>query len=206
MYVPKVFNQRDIQSMVEFMRQNLLATFISSDADSGELNAEHLPLLVDFADDSNVVLRGHFAKSNPVWKSLNSEQDVLVIFQGSQSYISPNWYPSKKIDGKAVPTWNYSSVHAKGRVEFINEPQWILALLQELTDVHEKNQVEPWAVSDAPQAFVDSLIKAVVGVQIVVDEIIGKEKLSQNQSLENRQGVKSGLAEEAHEMSGLIDL
>jgi len=144
MYVPKAFKQLDIQSMIELMRQNSLATFISSDCESSELNAEHLPLLVDFADDSSVVLRGHFAKSNPVWKSLNSEQDVLVVFQGAQSYISPNWYPSKKVDGKAVPTWNYSSVHAKGRVELIHEPQWILSMLQELTDVRFSNKSRCW--------------------------------------------------------------
>ena len=108
------------------------------------------------------------------------------------------------MNSKVVPTWNYSAVHVKGRVQMINEPQWILSLLHDLTQLHESTQAKPWAVSDAPKQFVDALVNAIVGIQVEVDELICKEKLSQNQTLENRQGVKDALTKAGHDMAASI--
>jgi transcriptional regulator len=129
-----------------------------------------------------------------------------VLFQGSNSYISPNWYPSKKTDSKVVPTWNYTAVHATGEIEFINDPDWLMALLNDLTNKNEITQNQPWAVSDAPSKFIDKQLPAIVGIEIMVDELKGKFKLSQNQTPENRQGVQSGLSGLGHEMTDLIDV
>ena len=203
MYRPKQFNQPNVVLMTELMTQNPFATMLSNSPESG-LTAEQLPFMVSQEGDDSIVLRAHVAKANPVWKALQNTPDVLVVFKGVDSYISPNWYPSKKVNSKVVPTWNYSAVHAKGRAELIHDAQWILSLLNDLTDQQERDQDQPWAVSDAPQEFIDSLAKAVVGIRIVVDELTAKDKLSQNQSAENRHGVKAGLKASGNEMFSLI--
>lgn len=204
MYTPKIFAETDTQVMIEFMRCNAFATLISY-SDQG-LSAEHIPFTIGTQADCKAVLRAHIAKANPLWKSIESGTPVLVVFQGSNSYISPNWYPSKALDSKVVPTWNYTAVHAKGPVEFIHDHQWLLSLLNGLTDEHEKTQSSPWAVSDAPTKFVDKQLSSIVGLEILVEGLEGKFKLSQNQSLENRQGLLRGLDGLNHDMAGLIDV
>lgn len=204
MYRPKQFEQNDPESMLDFIRTNPFASLVSNSANG--LNAEHIPFLVRTNSGSKTVLCAHIAKANPLWKELRDGDSVLVLFQGSNSYISPNWYPSKQTDSRVVPTWNYTAVHAKGDIEFIHDAKWLLSLLNDLTGAQEQAQEQPWKVSDAPEKFIERQLSAIVGIEIVVDDLIGKFKLSQNQSAENRQGVKSGLRKVGHEMSDLIDV
>lgn len=202
MYIPKHFKENDSELMFEFMRANSFATLISNGL--GGLNAEHIPFIVSINSDSKLVLKAHIAKANPLWKNIENGASVLVVFQGTSSYISPNWYPSKQVDSKVVPTWNYTAVHAVGNVEFIHDTKWLMSLLNELTDASEQSQSQPWKVSDAPTKFVEKQLPAIVGLEVVVAELKGKFKLSQNQSLENRQGVKASLDDIGHPMSDLI--
>jgi transcriptional regulator len=118
---------------------------------------------------------------------------VLVVFQGPQGYISPNWYPSKHETGREVPTWNYTVVHVHGRLRVVDDAAWVRAQLEALTDHHESGQPQPWKISDAPEDHVEKLLGAIVGIEIAIERIEGKFKLSQNHPARNREGVIAGL-------------
>lgn len=202
MYTPKHFDINDQEELLAFVKAFPFATLVSNGEDG--LNAEHIPMLVHVDAENSVVLQAHIAKANKLWQNLANQADVLVIFQGENAYITPNWYPSKKVDGKAVPTWNYRAVHIKGSIQFIHEAEWKLSLLDRLTNIHEQNQPAPWAISDAPSDYIAQRLKGIVGVEITVIDIQGKFKLSQNQSAENKNGVHKGLSETQHPMADLI--
>jgi transcriptional regulator len=193
MYLPKHFEQSNPDVLHEFIRSNPFATLITN-LDSG-LNADHLPVFLNAQTIGNTVLQGHIATQNGLWKSCAGSQPCLVVFQGSNTYISPSLYPSKRENGKVVPTWNYMAVHVKGKIRFIHDAAWKLELIKRLTDEHEQKREQPWSVSDAPDSYIEKLLPAIVGFEIEMDEVVGKFKLSQNQSEENRKGVISGLAE-----------
>jgi len=158
MYTPKVFEQNDIQAMHQCMQANPFATLVAY-GENG-LNAEHLPFLIlpVSSDTEDTILRGHIAKANPLWQNVASGDSVISIFQSENAYISPNWYPSKKEDERVVPTWNYRAIHATGTIQFIHEPQWLLSLLNDLTNTHERsaNGEKAWKVSDAPESYIES--------------------------------------------------
>jgi transcriptional regulator len=202
MYLPKHFEINDQEELLAFVKAFPFATLVSNGEDG--LNAEHIPMLVHADAENRVVLQAHIAKANKLWQSLANQADVLVIFQGENAYITPNWYPSKKVDGKAVPTWNYRAVHIKGTINFIHEAEWKLLLLEKLTNIHEQKQPAPWSISDAPQDYIEQRLAGIVGVEITVTDIQGKFKLSQNQSVENKNGVWDGLAQTQHPMMAVM--
>jgi len=144
------------------------------------------------------LLKGHIAKANPLWKSADHNTATLAVFQGENCYISPNLYPSKLDDGKVVPTWNYIAVHVKGHIRFIYENEWKLHFLKQLTGQHEKSQAKPWSVSDAPKDYTDKLLSGIVGFEIEIESLVGKWKVSQNQSDKNKQGIIEGLNNSTH--------
>ena len=147
----------------------------------GGLVADHIPFELGAATPQAPlgVLRAHVARANPLWRH---EGEALVIFQGPSAYVSPSLYEEKPVSGKVVPTWNYAVVHAQGRLRAVEDPAWILALLGRLTDAHEGRRALPWSVDDAPRAWLDGLLQAIVGIEIDVRQIQGKWKLSQNRS------------------------
>jgi len=120
--------------------------------------------------------------------------DALAIFMGPDAYVSPKFYPSKQRDGKVVPTWNYTAVHAWGPIEFFEDPARILSIVTRLTDKHEGQRGDPWRVSDAPPDYLQSQLKGIVGLRVPIARIEGKLKLSQNRTPEDRAGAKAGLA------------
>ena len=202
MYLPNHFEINDQEELLAFVKAFPFATLVSNGDDG--LNAEHIPMLIHVDAENRVVLQAHIAKANKLWQSLANQADVLVIFQGENAYITPNWYPSKKVDGKAVPTWNYRAVHIKGTINFIHEAEWKLLLLEKLTNIHEQKQPAPWSISDAPQDYIEQRLAGIVGVEITVTDIQGKFKLSQNQSVENKNGVWDGLAQTQHPMMAVM--
>jgi transcriptional regulator len=115
------------------------------------------------------------------------------VFQGAETYISPSWYPSKHAHGKAVPTWNYAVVHAHGLPHVIEDRDWLLAHINQLTDANEAAQANPWKVSDAPQDFTDRMLQAIVGLEIPIEKLVGKWKVSQNRPEPDKLGVVAGL-------------
>lgn len=161
----------------------------------GRIDANHVPLILDPRDGPFGILRGHIARANTLWRDTGPEPEVLVLFQGPDSYVSPSFYPSKKEHGKVVPTWNYGVVHARGKLNWVHDPKWLRALVEQLTDQHEAPRPQPWRVSDAPEEYVAKMLDGIVGFEISISELTGKLKLSQNRSEEDREGVRSGLGQ-----------
>ena len=157
------------------------------------LVANHIPFILDEGAGALGTLRGHVARANGQWREFRRDVEALVIFQGPQSYITPSWYPTKQETGKVVPTWNYVVVHAYGAIRAIEDGNWLRDQIERLTALQEGVRAEPWAVSDAPGAFIDAMMKAIVGIEIDVTRMEGKWKVSQNRPLADRHGVAQGL-------------
>ena len=160
------------------------------------LVANHIPFVLDRQEGGNGRLLGHVSRGNSVWKALAEGTPCVVMFMGPQAYISPSWYPGKQTHGKVVPTWNYLTVHAHGIARVRNETAWKLDLLRRLTASQESARPSPWQLSDAPSDFLHRLLDAVVGIDISIDRLEGKRKLSQDEDAADRLGTVKGLLQE----------
>lgn len=200
MYLPKHFAETDISVMHELMRAFPLATVVTQGPDG--LDANHIPLHLDAAAGPNGTLRGHVARANPLAADATVNRKILVIFKGPDSYISPSGYATKAEHGKVVPTWNYAAVHAYGELRLIDDAEWLLAQLKALTAEHEGRLPRPWAVDDAPADYIGKMLGAIVGIEIAIDRLVGKWKVSQNQPAVNQASLIAAL--EGQPMAGLI--
>jgi transcriptional regulator len=174
------------------------------------LIATHLPTVLKVDDASPLGrVECHVARPNPQWKTFAADADALVIFQGPHAYIRPDWYPSKAEHGKVVPTWNYAVVHAYGRLEAMQDKDWLHAHVAELTDQQEASYPKPWAKADAPANFSEMLVRGIVGLKLQITRLEGKVKMSQNRDQRDRAGVVQGLGDrgETHdaETAALVD-
>ncbi len=140
-------------------------------------------------------LIGHLARANPQWRDLADGVAALAIFHGPHAYVSPSWYATKQETGKVVPTWNYVAVHAYGRLKVFDDPDRLYEVVGRLTEVHEADRAEPWSVTDAPAGFIRSQLKGIVGLELGVERLEGKWKLSQNRPVADREGVIAGLGQ-----------
>lgn len=196
MYVPDHFREDRPEVLHDAVRRIGFATLVTAD-----LEANHLPMLLS---KDGKFLRGHVARANPVWKKGDGE--ALAIFLGPHAYVTPNWYPSKAETGKAVPTWNYVTVHARGALRWVQDADWLRAQVASLSDAHEAAREEPWKVADAPTSYVDAMLRAIVGFELSVAVLEGKYKLSQNRDAADRAGVREGLARDGQDaLSHLMD-
>ncbi|PAA18711.1 FMN-binding negative transcriptional regulator [Pseudomonas fragi] len=191
MYVPRAFAVDDIKILHQQMQASPLPV-LATHASQGLL-ASHVPMLLNPDEGPCGTLYGHLARANPHWQDLAQGTEALVIFAGEQAYISPTFYPGKADHGKAVPTWNYLAVHAYGMAEVFDDAERLLALVSRLSDRQEANRPAPWAVSDAPADYVDSMLKAIVGFRLPITRLQGKRKLSQNRDARDQAGVRQGL-------------
>ncbi len=191
MYLPSAFAAPGPQAIEELIDRHPFATLLSC-AD-GLPQAEHLPLLRVTGEDGVCRLRGHLARANPMWRAIGQGSEALAVFHGVDHYVSPGWYPSKQQHGRVVPTWNYCVVHARGRLQAVHDADWLRTLLGELTQRHEAAMARPWRLEDAPADYLERMLAAIVGVELVVSTLEGKWKLSQNRSAEDRAGVVAGL-------------
>ncbi|WP_114239236.1 FMN-binding negative transcriptional regulator [Dyella sp. C9] len=189
MYLPPYFKETDAARLDALMRDYPFATVIVHGEEG--IVANHMPL--ERVGDTQ--LHGHVARSNELAKLDGAE--VLVIFRGPDGYVSPNWYPSKQETHREVPTWNYAVVHVHGRLRVVNDAGWLRTLLERLTDRHEASQPRPWHVSDAPEDHIEKSLRGIAGIEIAIERIEGKFKLSQNHPTANRQGVIAGLHQRA---------
>ena len=192
MHIPSQFKEVNLDKLHKLIQDFPLGTLITST--DGLLDASHIPFYLEELKCGRVTLQSHVARTNPLWESCANGQEVLLIFHGPNAYVSPNFYPSKKEAGKVVPTWNYSVVHVRGRIYFKHESAWIMKLLSNLSNFHEVSQNSPWSVSDAPADFTQKLVQAVVGLEVVIENIVGNFKLSQNKTETDYLGVLQGLA------------
>ena len=190
MYVPPAFREDDPSTLRQIMREARLSTLVT--ATSEGLIATPLPLILDESEGEHGVLYGHLAKANPQWK-LPAAGEALAIFSGPDAYVTPSWYAAKREHGKVVPTWNYVAVHAYGQAEFFEDEDRLREVVTRLTNLYEHPRAEPLAVTDAPEVFIKSQLKGIVGLRLPVSRIEGKRKMSQNRSAEDRDGVAQGL-------------
>ena len=154
------------------------------------LFATHMPFVFDAATRR---LRGHMARANPHRSLAADGAEALVIFQGPDAYVSPNWYPSKAIDGRQVPTWNYEAVHVRGPIAWYEDPDELRANVRALSDRHEAGRPQPWSIEDAPESYVAALLRGIVGVEMDAREVTAKRKLSQQKDPADRRGTIEGL-------------
>ncbi len=192
MYLPAGFAEADPDVLADLIRRHPLGMLIS--AGPSGLLASPVPFLCR-QDDGKALLVAHLARANPHGKDLVSLNECLVVFQGADSYVSPNWYPSKQATHKVVPTWNYEMVQVRGIPKVIDDAGWLRSLVTRLTDTTEEPRANPWQVADAPADFIDAQLKAIVGIEIEITDIRGKWKMSQNRSAEDASGVVAGLSD-----------
>lgn len=193
MYLPAHFAEADLATQHALLRAHPLATLVTHGPEG--LDANHVPLQLDAAAGPQGTLRGHVARANPL--AGQDGQPILAVFTGPAAYISPAHYATKAEHGKVVPTWNYTAVHAYGRLRTVDDPAWLLARLRELTAEHEAGRPQPWAVDDAPADYLEKMLRAVVGIEIVIERLIGKWKVSQNQPAANRDSLRAAFAGQA---------
>ena len=207
MYVPAHFEETEIEVLHDLIVTHPLATLVTMS--SNGINANHIPLHLVKEEGQYGTLQGHVARANSVWSDFVNDVEALIIFQGPSSYITPSWYPTKQEHGKVVPTWNYVTVHAYGTLRVIDDPVWVKSQLELLTAQQESSFNKPWSVSDAPVEFTDSMIGAIVGIEILITKLTGKWKVSQNQPAINQTGVVKGLESlgisDATEMATLVE-
>ena len=197
MYLPKHFTARDAAEVEAFVDSAGAADLVTFDGTRPV--ASLIPVLWDrsaAAEGEPGRLLGHLALANPQWRSVGPGTVALAIVHGPQAYVSPSWYPSTARHGKMVPTWNYISVHFTGPLTVHRDAEWLRGLVTRLTARHEAGRPAPWHVSDAPRDFIDGQLRAIVGVELAIETVEAKEKLSQNRDAEDRAGALDGLRHE----------
>ncbi|MGB6383732.1 MAG: FMN-binding negative transcriptional regulator [Terriglobales bacterium] len=191
MYIPRHNEEKRVSVMQALIVSQPLGTLVTLGA-SG-LFASHVPMVLEEDGSQFGVLKCHISRANMQWRDFVPAVDALAIFAGHQHYISPTWYPGTKEHGKEVPTWNYAVVHAYGPLKVIQDEQWLLTNVEKLTAIHEAASPVPWKVSDAPEDFIKSQLKGIVGLELKIQRLEGKWKVSQNRTEEERKGVIEGL-------------
>jgi transcriptional regulator len=176
--------------MHALMRGRPFAALVSSGACG--LYASHLPTVLKDEGDFGTI-ECHLARANPHWRELAQGNEALMIFQGPEGYITPNWYATKAQTGKVVPTWNYAVVHAYGRPAVMEEKEWLVRHVGELTAQQEKTEAQPWKLSDAPDSYIDVMTRGIIGFRFAITRLQGKWKMSQNRVEQDWKGVVTGL-------------
>jgi transcriptional regulator len=184
MYVPAAFAEDRPEVLASFIDANAFATLVTNG--EGGLIASHIPLLFD---RQRRMLTGHLARPNPQTAHLVDGAEALAIFTGPHAYVSPRWYAT----APAVPTWNYTAVHAYGRVRRIEDRAGLAAIVSSLAEIYEAGAEKPWRFGDMPESFVQGMLKGIVGFELEITRLEGKYKLSQNRSLKDRAGVVEAL-------------
>ena len=182
MYIPAHFAIKHPQDLHAIIRAHPLGALVTMGPEG--LDANHIPFEFDASQGEHGLLTAHVARANPVWQQCPGGADVLVIFRGKESYISPNWYPSKHETHRQVPTWNYEVVHVHGHLTVMDEEKFVRGVVARLTREHEVNEPRPWKMGDSPPDYIDGMLRAIVGIEIEIKRVEGKAKLSQNR--ENR--------------------
>jgi transcriptional regulator len=190
-YTPQHFEEKRPEVLARAIRDIQFALLVT--ATNGEYFASHLPMVLKEANGA-FTLEAHVARPNEHWKALGNRPASLAVFQGPQTYVSPSWYESKRQHGKVVPTWNYVVVHAHGALEVVEDRDWLRAHLEDLVAANEGRREQPWLISDAPANFIQSMMRAIVGLRLTVARLEGKWKMSQNRSQADRAGALAGLS------------
>jgi transcriptional regulator len=192
-YPPPHYRESRLETIVGFIRSVGFGQLVT--IGEGRPYATNVPFLVR-QDGEAVILEAHLQRGNPQWRAMRAE--ALALFQGPNAYVHPGWYETKKAHGKVVPTWNYIAVQAVGPVEVVEDAEWVRRHVTALTAAHETGRPNPWAPDDAPEGYIDALLRGIVGVRLTVREFDGRWKLNQNHPEANRRGVIGGLGVSEH--------
>lgn len=191
MYVPEHFDAPDQAAVRELLARTGACDLVTWNR--REMTATTLPLLFDPAAGEHGTLTGHLARNNTQWQHIHDRTQALVIIRGPDAYVSPSGYATKREHGRVVPTWNYITAHVYGTLVAHDDPAWTERLVRRLTDRHETGRAQPWSVDDAPRAYIEGQLKAIVGIEIAITRIEAKWKLSQNRSTDDITGVRDDL-------------
>lgn len=207
LYIPPAFRETDPALLHAGMKRIGFCSLTTAGADGPLIS--HVPVILDTAIGPLGQLRCHVARANPQWRDSDVSKAALAVFMGPDTYISPSWYPSKQEHGKAVPTWNYVAICARGRLELITDRDALLAHVTELSQQHEAAFPEPWHVSDAPGDYIEKQLRAIVGFRLTIEALEGKMKLSQNRSEADRGSVAAALSAspdpQARDLGAMMD-
>jgi transcriptional regulator len=192
MYRPTAFEENRPEVLHALIQAHPLGQLVTHGADG--LDANPVPFELNATAGPLGRLSAHVARANPVWQAA-ANTPVLVIFQAAQGYISPNWYPSKLEHHRHVPTWNYAVVHAHGMLRVHDDERYVRGLVARLTREHEQRsqQQKPWKMGDSAPDFIDGMLRAIVGIEIDITQLVGKFKLGQNRDKRDRLGAADGL-------------
>ena len=201
MYQPahRKFEVEDPAALLAELCAVVPATLLTHGSDG--FRASIIPMLFDPGDGPNGTLRGHLARGNPQWREIEASiaaggdgaGEALAIFDGPDAYISPAWYEEKRLTGKVVPTWNYVTVHAHGSLTLHPEPDWLIPHVRRLVERHESGRPDPWSIDDTPEGYVETQVRAIVGLELRITRLEAKSKLSQNRSDADIAGAIEGL-------------
>jgi transcriptional regulator len=188
-YVPAHFAETRPEEVRRLLREFPLGMLVSHGADG--LDATHIPFETDPGEALPAVLTGHVARANPAWQRVRDGDEVMVVFRGDEAYVSPNWYPSKQESHRQVPTWNYQVVHLHGRIYVHEDEAFLRGVLARLTRTHEARAgtAPPWRMTDATPDYIAKLLQAIVGLEVRVERVVAKSKLSQNKDTRDRESV-----------------
>lgn len=189
MYNPTHFKMKESEAL-DLLETLSFATLVS--LGEGGLLSTPLPLLLDRSGGAPRLI-GHVARANPHWKRFDPSVPSLAIFQGGDGYVTPAWYKEKQKTGKVVPTWNYVTVHAHGRLEVVEDAAGLLDIVTRLTGRHETGRERPWQVADAPDDYIAAMLRGIVGIVLHIDRLDGKAKLSQNKDEADRAAIRAGM-------------
>jgi len=200
MYAPSFFEESRLEVLHDFIGAHPLGVLITHGGNG--LDANHLPFELDANVGAHGLLRAHVARNNPVWQSISKGDAVLVVFRAEDAYISPNWYPSKHETHKQVPTWNYRVVHAHGRIAVYDDEPYVRGVVARLTRKHEASEPQPWRVGDAPKDYMDTMLRAIIGIEINITCLVGKFKLGQDEENRDREGAGNALLDKGNTSLG----
>lgn len=194
MYMPAHFEETRIASLRRLIESYPLGALVVNGPDG--LNANHIPFHLDETASEHGALHAHIARANALWTQVQDGARVLVIFGAENAYVSPNWYPSKHETHAQVPTWNYRVVHVHGRLRIRDDERFVRGVVARLTRTHESRtgDARPWKMSDSSEDYIARMLAAVVGLEIEIERIVGKSKLSQNREPRDRDGAADELA------------
>jgi len=190
-YLPAPFVEERSEVMHRLIVDHPLGTLVTIGSDG--LVADHVPFLLEADAGANGRLIGHVARNNALWHDRSDEMESLVIFQGASTYISPNWYETKRLTHEVVPTYNYAVVHVYGRLVVHEDAKWLRGVVGKLTKAMESSQKEPWKMGDAPPAYIAAQLENIVGIEMPISRMVGKWKTSQNRPVADRLGTIAGL-------------
>jgi len=191
MYQPAQFAEHRPEEWHRLIREHPLGMLVTATA--AGLEAEHLPFVLEAERGPSGTLLAHVARANPVWRTVREGDAVMVVFRGVQGYISPSWYPSKHEHHRHVPTWNYEVVHVHGRIRVLDDTNAVRGIVAKLTRQSEAGEPVPWKMGDAPADYLAEELAHIVAIEVAIDRIEGKRKLSQNRDARDFQGVLDAL-------------